>query len=778
MPPDCLGEQIDLMHLSAIELINYKRHERFNVELEPGVNLVFGPNESGKSTLFDAVVDVLGGTSAPKFADRRTIGADDDPIVRLVTDVDGQTVVLERHGPDRRQSVIIDGERQQLRGFLERLLGSAHAPTVAQLLMIRERALELKAGSEGFKQIFDDVLKIRDIVDAAAGIGSAVGRGGLKGKVGREVDAIRDRHRAFAERLERMESRAARDAADVAALAAARERRDRHHDALVDLRESGRQLEVMTRAAQADESEAHSAALDAERSRLTTEARSLDEHDHKLGAERATIGERLATLHDASRQSAMIVGRSEPATAAADRARSAVENLEGQARRREEIRRLLKGLPEATVEQRRRLLADVELLESSDVASLAFDVTGSGQVAVDGVVGVDRPWRGEGGSVLRIEVGDAMIEVGAGRELLEKAGRVREELEHYPSRLALEQALLLDEELEKLAPPAALVAARADLRDAEAALGKAQAAGRKLEAINAEMATFSDRLESLEAKRAEVTQLRENNVAARARLDAEIVERPSPKDAQAARYARDELPHGVVVHYAGASVADLEAATQAARDDLEAGEVALGAVQREIEIGEATTRDAPDNDALEELRHRTYAVERQVDRARHWEQVLGVAQTLTAELARRLESDYLEETMHGASERFRELTDGSYRRLSLSVPTLFSNQIVDSLRAFRDDLKEFTFEELSDGTRVIAALSLRLALIERLDTARPLFLLVDEPFAYIDDVREAHTWRSFARLAAAGWQLIIATCRQPHTLVGVPSTVHGINLGD
>lgn len=74
------------MRIGSIRLRNVKRHSDLDVQLSPGLTVVRGPNEAGKSTIQQAIE--LGlfrrcTSSAQDMADVRRWGADDDPVVEL-----------------------------------------------------------------------------------------------------------------------------------------------------------------------------------------------------------------------------------------------------------------------------------------------------------------------------------------------------------------------------------------------------------------------------------------------------------------------------------------------------------------------------------------------------------------------------------------------------------------------------------------------------------------------------------------------------------------------
>ena len=75
-----------------------------------------------------------------------------------------------------------------------------------------------------------------------------------------------------------------------------------------------------------------------------------------------------------------------------------------------------------------------------------------------------------------------------------------------------------------------------------------------------------------------------------------------------------------------------------------------------------------------------------------------------------------------------------------------------------EDGQEKTVDFLSGGTRDLAYISVRMALIDMLYTEKPPICL-DESFAHQDNVRARSMMKSLAHLAIEGYQSFVFTCR-------------------
>lgn len=53
------------MELLELQLTNFKKFREHRIKFSPRINLVWGPNEAGKSTLHEAICCALFGVHAP-----------------------------------------------------------------------------------------------------------------------------------------------------------------------------------------------------------------------------------------------------------------------------------------------------------------------------------------------------------------------------------------------------------------------------------------------------------------------------------------------------------------------------------------------------------------------------------------------------------------------------------------------------------------------------------------------------------------------------------------
>ncbi|MBD3367431.1 MAG: AAA family ATPase [Candidatus Eisenbacteria bacterium] len=87
------------MRLRRLDMLNFGRFREHVVEFEPGLNVLVGPNESGKSTFLEAVATVLyvdPATTAKKTLKHERWGSPGAMRLRLEFDHDGEVWILEK----------------------------------------------------------------------------------------------------------------------------------------------------------------------------------------------------------------------------------------------------------------------------------------------------------------------------------------------------------------------------------------------------------------------------------------------------------------------------------------------------------------------------------------------------------------------------------------------------------------------------------------------------------------------------------------------------------
>lgn len=105
------------MRINRLRLRNIRRHADLTLELAPGLTVIRGPNEAGKSTIQRALEIALfrKPTSAAQDLDGiRRWGADDDPIIELAFESDGQEGELAKRFAGTKGTVELRHDGQTL----------------------------------------------------------------------------------------------------------------------------------------------------------------------------------------------------------------------------------------------------------------------------------------------------------------------------------------------------------------------------------------------------------------------------------------------------------------------------------------------------------------------------------------------------------------------------------------------------------------------------------------------------------------------------------------
>ena len=87
------------MRITRLRLLNVKRHEDLEIELAPGLTIIRGPNEAGKSTIQRAIEIVLfrrATSTAQELDGIRRWGAKVEPSVALEFEDEGIRGVLTK----------------------------------------------------------------------------------------------------------------------------------------------------------------------------------------------------------------------------------------------------------------------------------------------------------------------------------------------------------------------------------------------------------------------------------------------------------------------------------------------------------------------------------------------------------------------------------------------------------------------------------------------------------------------------------------------------------
>lgn len=750
------------MRFRRLELVDFGHFERLELELRPGLNVLQGPNEAGKSTLLEALELALYGdatSGAQALRELRRWGAETGPLIRAEMENGAGTYRLTRNFEAGENLLELpDGEVLQDKEAIQR--------EIARLtgLPTGSRIIDGRHLTEAFRSIvcvFQDELarvsegraSIRQLIEARLS-GGGVDLEAVLRDLGRQVQGLTRGGVKNPGQIVRLERELAQLEEPIGQLESQVRRTEESRKAL------GRVSRELVEARQS---------LQVKQATLENMSR------HVQARERAAEAERRWEQVRQRRG-----GRADLKTRLAE-AQRRVERTSA-ARRRAELERALerRRLLQERIEGLQKRLSDLPLLGPDEVEAL---LTLPGQIQaleeslqshglhlrleperpVEVELGLDEearpveleePLEGEARREIRLHLpGQLTVRVwglGSGEgSLPRRIEALKAELRAILERHAAEMPLALledQEERRRLGRQVEELQAELERLAAEASL---EEISKRLEALEGDdEGRPLEELEALERElRAQVAGLQQALEAS----DPETLGSEEREALKALAVAEERLRELAVY---GANPEEHQRLQQ---------EVAkLSERVRRLELEEyhlhnLLAADAPGEDDLAPLYERVALIERQLERYRRRREVLGrVSEFIGA--ARQMTADRVREELgRRTGQVLHRLTEGRYERVELD-PEL-------SLRlyspAYGDWLEEPELgRALSTATLDQLYLALRLALLELLTgQARPP-LLLDDPFNHFDEERLAAAYRILEEISA-DHQVLALVSRTP-----------------
>ena len=228
--------------------------------------------------------------------------------------------------------------------------------------------------------------------------------------------------------------------------------------------------------------------------------------------------------------------------------------------------------------------------------------------------------------------------------------------------------------------------------------------------------------------------------------------------------ALDNIPYGVVKKYDKMTSKDIEEEIQKIEEDLKALRDKLTEITGKLARLEEILKHAPDKEKLERKRNELLEHERKLERLERMKKVLWITKDVLNNLRGDIEREYLKKMQHKTGEFFSDITGGRYKVVHFKSDTFFVER--NKSDAFEKrwyvedkDGNEYTFDELSDGTKTQLLLAIRLALISLFFGKRTAFLMLDEPFAYADSEREKNARSILKRFSEKNWQILMLSAK-------------------
>lgn len=762
------------MRIRSVRARNFRRFEELDLELEPGLNLIVGPNEAGKSTVLEAVELGLygdGTTEAQSIAALRRWDSEGDFWIRLeLEDGEGRYVLTRDFGEGRNSLLLPDGEELEDKESIQRQV------QVLTGLPSGTTPREGRFPTEAFRSIvcvFQDELdrvaegraSIRQLIEARLLGRAEVDLDQLLRRLEAQLRRLRRRGTVnlgpiaqTEQELERLRRRRREVEAEVQAAAGFREEMTENESRLAAARKEleiksaalekmGRARELERRKQEADRT--YEAAREARRQRAGA-AEELERTREELALveaalRRSELEEELGRLSERGARLRHIEARLEELPRLTEEEAARLRELPGQ------IRALEAGLegqglslrlePEEPLELELGLDAEPEArrleepLQDEARERLELRLPGRLRLAVRnlglGEEGLARRVRELEGELAALLTRHQAREV----EPLLKAWRERRELERERERLDREVApdeAELRKELDSLPRPES------------SPKGAAQGGGARTEA---EGAGLAERREELVRRVERLTGALETG-------DPQTLERREKEALKA--LAKIEVRLEELEGYRGG-------ASEYERLQRQVSELGaeVGRLEREVaRLGGALQHEPPGEDDLAPLIEEEARLEAQLRRYEERAGVLEAVIELLVEARERTARQIHGELAERAAHHLSRLTGGRYRQLELREDLTVRLRSPDREAWLEEQEVERT---LSTATRDQLYFALRLALLEVLTGPDRPPLLLDDPFNHFDPSRLEAAGEILEALAAEH-QVLTFVCREDGTL--------------
>jgi DNA repair exonuclease SbcCD ATPase subunit len=808
------------MKLRALELEQFRKFDRTVriAGMGDGLNLVLGPNEMGKSTLFAALQAVLferHRSQAQTVKSFQPAGHDGaSPRVTLQFELDGQPYRIEKRFLRRPSAELALPDGRQVHGeaaeeALEALLGGGgsgrrsgpEAQGVWSLLWVGQgQSFALSEIGSGARAALQSVLdaEIGEVLGGEQGsaliarLDEALHeltyrRGQPKGRY-REAAAA---HAELAQEITRLEQERAELEQDLAALDEAQAEYDRLRE---DRRAGGEEAELAELAARHDQLKMHHAELREADAALVTLRHDLAQIHTEL-TRRQALREALASAgresEAATTAEAELVNAAAAAEGVSSELAAKVERLQATLDATETQQRTLQRLAQAI---RQRDDGRAALRAAASEVRLELEPEARRRVRVDGQpldqtrrsLRIVEPLNIEIADVGRIQVRPMVADHRRLHANVKDAEqRIARELEGLGLRPPQPNARQLEFALAAELPLAgALSGSRSEVAEPAcwpeaAAVGTALAeAERQIESLVAQLRPARRELDQATGARHETRAahgqalaLREQARRQLAQLQEQLteVERGAP---DADLVARSAVRHPEVAR-AEARLRQLR--EQAPETSLEAVEQRIAELRQTLADRAASLRTH--ELTIERLRARIQALagggldERLAGARRRLDELERECAKYRAEVeALELLLRVLRDAERDAKERY---VGPLARRIRPYLQALFPGaelEVDEGLRitAIARRSGAEPFERLSDGTREQIAVLTRLAFAELLaDQGRPAVVVLDDALVFSDDQRIEQMFEILVR-AAAKLQIILLTCRE-RVFAGLPA---------
>ena len=761
------------MRLKEISFCNFKVLDGKKFVFDKNPFFWSAPNESGKTSLIEGIRAIFR-LSPEKLTPFTTKGKEHPPVIELKFSLEDKTYTLKLNAQDETVSLrggdLNLSRKEKILEFLEEK-GYEHFPRVVEhLLILKERDLTIST-EKGLKDLLNSFFKVGNIKGTKQIIDSFLRKRGeqyFKDFLGKIEKDILDRYKKVQERYEEIKKLHEEYQRNLEKLKSLREElkeaEDQEHTLSEEIQRNKARKDLATYyklKKEINELKDNIKNLESEIKQKENDLKNLEERESLLTKEEIEIQKEVDKLPKISTDISL--------------KQEELKNMKKEIEILKKIETIEKELQEFAREDLNELRQELILWKNfenickENKGLIKVLKRGKDPLKVDGEILSEDQIDFQG--IATVEYQDLKLEIYSNIHISEQREKIKTFEEKYYSKENLENIIKLleerDQEKAKL---------ETDLNLNEI-IKRKENIEREIQDLSNKKDRISDQKQKLEEiKKEKEKTLKQKDELKEERIKKELKRKELEKDLVAKeeeveKYKGKALQEGLSIedieHIAFLSIEELNELINGLKKEIEKKEEKLKEYNtkiNELKVNianlEGQTKKAPREEEFEEILGEKRELEEKLHQLERIHQVLIHSHKILESLEKQINRRYLEDFEKKTAETFKYITGGKYVSVNFKGHSLFFSEedFKNQWTVTDQDGREFSIEDLSDGTSAQLLLSARLALIE-IFCNRPAFLLFDEPFAYFDSDRTKRSLDILHKLSDNDWQTIVLSAQ-------------------